>query len=294
MNRRAGYGYGLTAYLLWGVLPLYFVLLGAIDPFEVVAGRILLTLVFCGLLLTVLRQWGPVAAILRDRSALATLAAAGLVIYVNWQVFVIASFTGHVVDASLGYFINPVVTVLFGVALLGERLTAAQWGAVGVTVIAFVTIAIGYGTFPWIAVLLACSFGLYGYLKRKVGADVPALPGLFVETLVLSPLAVALLALIPVFTGAGFLGADGSTLALFSLAGIATAIPLLLFAAAARRLPLVALGFIQYVGPTVMLLIGWLVLGERIPPARWIGFGLVWAALVLLSADGLRRRRARP
>lgn len=288
-----GLAYGFSAYLLWGVLPLYFVLLSVLDPFEIVAGRILLTLGFCAILLTALRQWPETVALLRDRRALLRLAAAGAVIYVNWQVFVIASTTGHVLDASLGYFINPVVTVLFAVLLLGERLSPVQWTAIGLTVVAFAIIAVGYGIFPWTGLLLALSFGFYSYLKSKVGGRTPALAGLFTETLVLSPVALAILGMLAATSGLSSLAADDGTRWLFLLSGAATAVPLLFFAEAARRLSLSAVGFMQYIGPTIMFFVGWLALGEEIPVARWIGFGVVWAALALLSFDTVRRARHR-
>lgn len=291
---RAGLGYGVSAYLIWGILPLYFVLLTGIDPFEIVAWRVLLTLVFCALLLVVTRQWPATVRVLRDRRTVLGLALAGLTIYANWQTFIIASTSGHVVDASLGYFLNPVVTVLIAVTLLGERPSAMQWVAIAVTVVAFVVIAVGYGTFPWIAVVLALSFGFYGYIKRRVGSVVPALPGLFVETLLLSPVALVALGIIAVADGLSFTYASGGTLALLSVAGVATAVPLILFAASARRLSLTVIGFMQYIGPTLMLFVGWLWLGEDIPPARWLGFALVWGALVLLTVDSVRRVRSGP
>lgn len=296
MNERttaSGLAFGLAAYLLWGSLPLYFVALSTLDPFEIVSGRVVLTLVVCALAATVLRQWRRILAVLRDRTVLLRLIAAGCVIYVNWQVFVIASTTGHVIDASLGYFINPVVTVLFAVLLLRERLTPVQWVAVGLTVVAFGIIAIGYGIFPWTGLLLALSFGFYGYLKSSVGSRVPALAGLFAETLVLTPIAVVVLGVLWGLSGLSIETADTATLIVFAFSGVVTALPLLCFAASARRLPLSVLGFLQYLSPTLIFLQGWLVLGEEIPPARWAGFGLVWVALVFLSIDTVRRARRR-
>lgn len=287
----SGLVFGVSAYLLWGVLPLYFVALGAIGPFEIVAGRVVLTLIFCAVAVTVLRQWGPTAALLRDRGVLLRLAAAAAVIYVNWQVFVVASTTGHIIDASLGYFINPVVTILLAVLFMHERLTPVQWAAVGLTVVAFAIIAIGYGIFPWTGLILALSFGCYGYLKSSVGDRVPALGGLFVESLVLTPFAIAILSLLGIVTGLSIADADPVTVILFAGSGAVTAVPLLCFAAAARRIPLSVLGFLQYLAPSLMFLQGWLLLGEAVPPARWAGFGLVWLALVCLSFDTVRRAR---
>lgn len=281
----------LAAYTLWGFLPLYFVLLVGIDAFEIVAWRILLTLVFCAILITALRQWGEVGRVLRDRRLLGRLTLAGAVIYVNWQTYVLASTSGHVLDASLGYFINPVVTILLAVLLLGERLGRVQWIALGATVVAFVIIAVGYGTFPWVALVLALSFGYYGFVKKDVGGRVGALPGLFVETLVLTPIALVVLAVLGATRGLDALSAPPAEMWILSGAGIATAVPLLLFAASARRISLTALGFAQYLAPSIMFLVGWLVLGEHIPVARWIGFAVVWGALIVLSVETLRANR---
>ncbi|WP_025133746.1 EamA family transporter RarD [Leucobacter sp. PH1c] len=288
---RRGLLAALAAYTLWGILPLYFVLLAGINPFEIVAWRIVLTLVFCAILITAMRQWDEVARVLRDRRLLGRLALAGVVIYINWQTYVVASTSGHVLDASLGYFINPVVTILLAVLLLGERLGLVQWLALGATVVAFGIIAFGYGTFPWVALVLALSFGYYGFVKKDVGGRVSALPGLFVETLVLTPVALGILGVLGATRGLDAFTAEPAELALLACAGIATAIPLLLFAASARRISLTALGFTQYLAPSIMFALGWLVLGEHIPVARWIGFAVVWAALLVLSVETLRGAR---
>lgn len=288
---RRGLIYALGSYLIWGLLPLYFALLIGLNPFEIVAWRILLTLVFCAFLLTVTKSWGQVGAVFRDRALLGRLALAGAIIYVNWQTYVIASVSGHILDASLGYFINPVVTILLAVVILGERLTRVQWFALAVTVLAFAVIAIGYGTFPWIALLLALSFGVYGFLKKGVGDRVGALPGLFVETVVLTPVALVILGILAGTRGLDVLSAPPGLLAVLAFSGAVTGLPLILFAAGARRLPLVALGFTQYLAPSLMFLVGWLLLGEQVPLARWIGFSLVWAALIVLSVETIRMVR---
>lgn len=297
-ERVSGRGLALAfaAYLLWGFLPVLFIGLRPSGAVEIVAWRIVLSLVFCLVLVTITRGWGRLFALFRDRTALLTLSAAAIFILINWLVYVFASVTGHVIEASLGYFTNPIVTVLLGVILLRERLRPAQWIAIGVSVIAVLVIAIGYGSFPWIALTLAFSFGTYGLIKKRVSTRADAIGGLTVETAVLSPIAV--IALVVIATSAGLTVGTVSALhtALTLSVGVATAVPLLLFASAARRLPLVYLGLMQYVSPLMQLLVGVFLLQESMPPARWLGFGIVWLALVILTVDmfthGIRQRSA--
>ena len=288
----AGLGLGLGAYLLWGLLPLYFPLLQPAGPVEIVAHRIVWSLVFCALLLTVTRQWPALLAVLRSRRSVTLLAAAAVLVAVNWLVFVLGVLTDRVVDASLGYYVNPLVTVALAVLVLRERLRPVQWVALGFGAAAVVVITVGYGELPWIALTLAVSFALYGLIKNRVGRAVGAVPGLATETLVLTPLALGYLLWLG-GQGAGHFTSAGPwhTVALVS-AGVVTAVPLLLFGAAARRLPLSVVGMLQYVTPTMQLLLAVVVLHEQMPAARWWGFGLVWVALVLLVVDGLRAGRS--
>ncbi|MBX3195563.1 MAG: EamA family transporter RarD [Schumannella sp.] len=289
----AGLGYAIAAYVLWGLLPLYFVLLAPTGPWEVVALRILLALGFCALLLTVTRAWRPFLALARKRRVLGAMTLAGALIYVNWQVYVVAVLGGHVVEGSLGYFINPIVTVLLGVVFLRERLRPAQWVAVAVSALAILVITIGYGSVPWIGLVLAFSFGIYGYIKKRVGDEVDAVSGLTLETAVLAPVAIVVLVVVATAGGGIVTGTAGTPHLLLSLcAGALTAIPLLLFAAGARRLPLVYIGLTQYFAPVIQFLIGVVVLHEAMPTERWIGFGLVWVALVVLTIDMLTNGRA--
>lgn len=289
----AGFGFAAGAYVLWGFLPLYFVLLAPIGPFEIVALRILLALGFCAILLTVTRSWPTLWNLVRQPRVLGIMAVAGVLIYVNWQVYIFAIMTGHVVEGALGYFINPLVTVVLGVVFLRERLRVAQWIAVGISAVAILIIAVGYGVFPWIALTLAFSFGLYGYIKKRVGAQVDAVSGLTIETALLTPVAVAILAIVGATSGlvTGTVGVPHLILTL--LAGVMTATPLLLFAAAARRLPLVYIGLTQYLAPVMQFVIGVVILHEDMPIERWIGFALVWVALIVLTADALATGRAR-
>lgn len=290
--------YAIGAYGLWGFLPVYFLLIAPTGPFEIVAARILFSLIFCAVLLSVTRKWRAVLVIVRQPRLLFTMAAAGAFIYVNWQVYILAVLTGHVLEGALGYFINPIVTVLLGVLILRERLRAAQWAAVSISFVAVLVLAIGYGRFPWISLALAFSFGFYGLIKKRVGPRVDAVSGLSLETAWLVPVAVIQLVVVGVTTGLTI----GTVHSLHTLlvvgSGIITAVPLLLFAGAARRLPLITLGLVQYLAPLLQFLIGAFVLNEEMPPERWVGFGLVWVALVVLTVDmiasGHAARRALP
>lgn len=288
----AGLAFAVTAYGLWGFLPGYFLLLAPASPWEIVAFRILMSLVFCGILLTVTRGWHAFLGLARQPRVLFTMAAAGVLIYVNWQVFVISTLTGHVVEGSLGYFINPLVTVALGVLVLRERLRPLQWVAVGISLIAILVIAVGYGAFPWIALVLALSFGFYGFIKKRVGAQVDAVSGLTLETAWLAPVAAVQLVVTGATIGLTVGNAGPVHLVLMVATGVITATPLLLFAAAARRLPLVALGLTQFLAPVMQFLTGVFLLHEPMPLGRWIGFGLVWIALVLLAVDMVRAARA--
>ncbi|UOE42578.1 EamA family transporter RarD [Agromyces larvae] len=289
---RSGLLFAIGSYVLWGFLPIYFIALAPTGPVEVVAWRILLSLVFCALVMTVARTWRPFLALLRDRRIVFTMGLAGVLIFVNWQTYVFAAMTDQVVEAALGYFINPIVTVFLGVLVLRERLTVTQWVAVGISLVAVLVLAIGYGQLPWIALVLAFSFGFYGLIKKRVGPRVDAVSGLTLETLWLAPVAGVQLALVAATTGLtmGTAGAWHTTLLL--AAGAVTAIPLILFAAASRRLPLTQMGFIQYFAPFIQFVVGVFVLGEPMPLERWIGFALVWVALVILTFDLVRGARA--
>jgi chloramphenicol-sensitive protein RarD len=282
----------IAAYLLWGFLPLFFLLLSPANALEIVAWRVLFSLVFCAILITVTRTWPRLIGLLRDRRVALTLLLAGVLILINWLVYVFATLNHEVVQAALGYFTNPIVTVLLGIFVLRERLRRLQWISIGISAIAVVIIAVNYGAFPWIALALAASFGLYGLIKKRVGDRVDALSGLTIETLWLAPIALGQL----VFVGmtSGITIGHISTLQTVSmlLAGVVTAVPLLLFAGAARRLPLTTIGLTQYLTPILQFLIGVLLLHESMPPARLIGFALVWIALIVLTIDRFLAARA--
>ncbi|MEW1706351.1 EamA family transporter RarD [Microbacterium sp. NPDC089190] len=286
--------YALGAYLLWGVLPIYFLQLKPTGPFEVVAWRILLAFVFCLLLLTVLRAWRPFLAIVRQPRLMLLTAVAGVLIYVNWQTYLFGALTGHVIETSLGYFINPIVTVLLGVVVLRERLRLLPWIAVGIAVAAVLVIVVGYGAFPWIALTLAFSFGFYGLVKKQIGPAVDAVSGLTLESMWLLPVAVIQLIFVANLTGITLGTAGVLHTVLLLLAGAVTAVPLLLFASGARRVPLTVIGLLQFVAPIIQFIIGVWVLHEPMTLERWVGFALVWVALVMLSVDSIvaaRRHR---
>lgn len=289
---RVGVMLAVAAYLLWGVLPGYFLALAPANAFEVVAARILWSLIFCAVLLTVMHAWGAFWAVMRSRRARWTFALAGALIYVNWQTYVLATLTGHIVEGALGYFINPLVTILLGVFVLHERLRPVQWGAVGIGAAAVVVLTVEVGQLPWISLILAFSFGVYGLIKNRVGRNVDAVTGLTVETLWLTPVAVAILAIVQVSGGGLTFGTAGwGHAGLMMSLGVVTAIPLLLFAGAARRVSLVTVGLTQYLAPILQFLFGVFVMGESMSVARWVGFSLVWLSLLIISVDVVRRSR---
>lgn len=292
----SGLGMSIGSYLLWGLLPAYFVILAPTGAFEVVAWRVLFSLVFCALLMTLTGGWRRFASVARDRRTLFTIALAAVLIYVNWQVFLLATLSGRVVDAALGYFINPIVTVLLGVLLLGERLRPVQWVAIGLSGVAVAVVAIGSDGVPWTALLLAFSFGFYGYVKSRLKGRVDALSSLTLETAWLTPVAIVQLFVVSAVSGGLVFGRHSVTTTLLLVsAGVITAVPLLLFGGAVRRLPLSVIGLTQYLTPVLQFLTGVLLLAERMQPVRWIGFAVVWVALVVLTVDGLRAaRRSRP
>jgi rarD protein len=290
---RSGVGYALAAYGLWGVFPLYFLLLWPTGPFEIVAYRVLFSFLFCVVVITVLRRWDNILAIMRQTRLFVALGVAGILVFINWQVYVLAVLAGHVTEAALGYFITPIVTVLLGVVLLREKLRLAQWTALALSGVAVLVLAINYGSFPWIALILAFSFGLYGFTKKSVGGTVDALTGLTIETAWVVPVALAELVFVGATTGITLGNISVTNTLLLLSAGVVTAIPLLLFAASARRLRLSTIGLIQYLTPILQFVVGAFVLHEAMPTSRWIGFALVWVALIILSVDMLASGRAR-
>ncbi len=284
---RRGVLLGAAAYLLWGLFPLYWPLLRPAGAVEILAHRVVWSLVVVVALLAVARSWSWLRVLGRRRLGLLTLASA--VIAVNWGVYIWGVNAGHVVETSLGYFINPLVTVLLGVVLLHERLRPAQWAAVGLAGVAVLILTVDYGRPPWIALVLACSFGTYGLVKKTVG--IGAVESLTVETGVLAVPALAYLLVVHA-GGDGTLGHEGARQAVLLVgSGVVTAVPLLCFGAAAIRIPLTTIGLLQYLAPVMQFLLGVLWFREEMPASRVAGFTLVWAALLILTADGVNHHR---
>ncbi|MEV4761040.1 EamA family transporter RarD [Micromonospora chokoriensis] len=286
---RLGYLYGLGAYLLWGFFPLYLKLLRPAGPLEILAHRVVWSVVFVALLLGALRNVGFLRALLRRPWAMAGMVAAATLIAVNWGTYIYGVNSGRVVETALGYFINPLVVVLLGVTVLRERLRPAQWVALGIGASAVVVLTVDYGRLPWLALTLAFSFAGYGLVKKRLG--LPPAEGLFVESAVLALPALGYLAWLTARADSTFGHVSAGHTALLVLAGAATAIPLLMFAGAANRLPLSSLGMVQYLAPILQLGCGVLIFHEPMPPARLAGFGLVWLALIVFTTDAVRTSR---
>ena len=281
--------FGVGAYLCWGFFPLYWPLLDPAGSLEVLAHRFVWSMVFVLVAITATGRWSRFIAIARDRRLMLILAAAAVVIALNWGGFIYGVTHDQVIETSLGYFINPLVTVLLGVFVLRETLRPTQWVAVGIGTLSVVVLAIDYGRLPWIALLVAFSFATYGFLKKK--ADLGSFEGLGMETLILTPVAIGYLLALQLRGTLSF-GHEGSlNMVLLIGTGVVTAIPLLLFGAAATRLSLTTIGLLQYLGPFIQFILGLTLFGEAMTPARWTGFVMVWLALVVFTIDGLVNRR---
>jgi chloramphenicol-sensitive protein RarD len=290
---RRGTIYGAGAYAIWGVFPLYFHLLAPAGAWEILAHRILWTLLFCGAVLAVRRDFGWCRSVFGNPAMLGAVTLAGLLLATNWTIYVAAVVAHHVTEASLGYFLNPIVTVAIGVVVLRERLRPLQWVAVAIGLTAGVYLTIDLGRPPWIALGLAFSFALYGLMKKRLGTSLGALQSLTSETAALVPVALAVLVWVGVRGETTFTLDYPAHPLLLASAGLVTAAPLLLFGAAARRVPLVTIGLLQFVTPVLQLLCGVLLLGETMSTSRWIGFGIVWIALLVLTFDSIRSVRTR-
>ena len=291
MEGRRGLLYGVACYLIWGLFPLYWPLLEPAGAVEIMAHRVVWSLVFVVVVLSVRRRWEWLRPLLADRATMARLSLAAVLIAANWALYIWGVNNEHVVETSLGYFVNPVVTVLLGVVVLHERLRRLQWAAVAVGAAAVMVLTVDYGRPPWIALGLAGSFATYGLLKKQVGPRVGALQSLTVETALIALPALAFLVALEV-RGEGQLGHSGAGHGLLLVsAGVVTAVPLVFFAAAARRVPLSVLGLLQYLTPVLQFLLGVLLYDEAMPASRLAGFALIWLALAMLTFDGLRHRR---
>jgi chloramphenicol-sensitive protein RarD len=284
--------FGVGAYLLWGLFPLFWPLLEPASPLEILSCRIVFSLGVVGLLLAARRQLGGLRRLSRDQ--VLRLCLAGAIIAVNWGGYIWGVNNGNIVETSLGYFINPLISVGLGVLLLGERLRPVQWLAIALGAAAVAVITVAYGRPPWLALMLAFSFGTYGLIKKKTAATAPE--GLFIESAATVVPALVLLGVLASAGQASFVGAPATPghLLLLLASGPVTAIPLLCFAAAASRLPLTTIGLLQYMAPAIQFAIGVLVKGEPMTASRLAGFVLVWIALVVLTVDALRHHRRPP
>ncbi|WP_336209946.1 EamA family transporter RarD [Nonomuraea sp. LPB2021202275-12-8] len=293
---RRGVLLGAVAYVLWGLSALYWPLVEPTGPVEILALRVLWSPVAIGLLVLALGRRRQVAAILRRPRDLALLCLGSVLTSVNWALFIWATMSGHVVDASLGYFITPLVSIAFGVAVFRERLRGPQWAAIALAAVTVLVLTIEYGGPPWIALGLAVTFGSYGLIKKRV--DVGAVEGLMVETAVLFPPALIYTVVLQVSGQATFGHVSVGNTLLGIGSGFVMMVPMLLFSAAATKIPLSVTGMLQYIEPIVQFLAGLLVFREAMPATRWLAFGLLWVALVVLTADGFRargrKRAARP
>lgn len=283
--------YAALAFALWGVFPLYFRQIATVPSGEILIHRIVWSLVFVLIVLSVRRQWAWLRPVLRQPRVLAAFTASAVLLSANWLTYIWAVNSGHVIDASLGYFINPLVNVLLGYTVLHERLRRMQWVALGLAAAGVVWLTVQAGHLPWIALALAGSFGAYGLL-RKV-ATLGALEGLTLETLLLAPIALLVLGVWVANGTSTFPAPDLATNAWLIAAGPITAIPLLLFAAGARRISLTTLGLLQYIGPTIQLALGLWLFHEPFSAGRLIGFSLIWLALALYSAENVWWTRSR-
>ncbi|MFM1909593.1 MAG: hypothetical protein RLZZ545_291 [Actinomycetota bacterium] len=284
-----GLFFGVAAYVFWGLFPLYWPLLKPANPLEIVSHRAVWTLVFCIIVLTVLRQLKSTFAVMKNPKKIVGLFATTILISINWLTYIWATNNGHVVEAALGYYINPLIIIAFGVLLLRERMRPLQWVAVGIAAIGVTILTLDYGRLPWVAISLALSWGTYGLIKKKL--DLGALEGLTIETLI---------SLLPYGFYLFYIGNQGTgqfghgivlTILLIS-AGAMTAIPLLLFNGSTTRLPYSTIGLLQYITPTIQFSIGVWINHEEMPTARWIGFIVIWMALVALGTDLVRSGRA--
>jgi chloramphenicol-sensitive protein RarD len=289
-----GIVFALTAYLLWGVFPIYFKQVQGVAPLEVLANRMVWSLVFVAALLTALRGTRWPRDLLRQRPPLGWFALSALAVSLNWLIYIWSVNAGHIVDASLGYFINPLLNVLVGALFLHERLRPAHWAAVLLATVAVAWLTWTEGRLPWIGLTLAFSFSLYGLLRKR--APLGAAEGLAVETALLAPAAAGYLLWLAFHRESAFVDAASSghwaLVGWLLLAGPVTAVPLLFFAAGARRIPFATLGILQYAGPSLQLVIGVKLYGEPFDTDKLVAYSLIWIALAIFSLDGLWQWRA--
>lgn len=288
-KEKAGLLFGVSAYTLWGLFPLYWPLLKPANPLEIVSHRAVWTVVFCVIILGITKSLKSTLATFKRKHVAIKLFSTSVLISINWLVYIWATNNGHVVEASLGYYINPVIIIAMGVILLHEKMRKMQWISIAIASTGVLILTIDYGRLPWIAIALALSWGSYGFIKKSLGLG--ALEGLAIETMISSVPYLGYL----IYLGSQGTGQFGNGVVITTLiisAGAVTAIPLLLFNGATTRLPFTIIGLLQYITPTLQFAIGVWVLHEDMPAARWIGFVIIWIALVVLATDLFRSNRA--
>lgn len=292
---------GISSFAVWGLLPLYLQTVKPTSTFEIIAWRIVLSVVFCFAVLLVARRWGAFMRIVKNWRSMLFLGLASLAVFANWTLYVLTVEVGRSLEGSLGYYLNPLISMLLGMVFLRERLRPLQWVAAALATASFIVMVVAYGEPPWLSLAIACSFAIYGLLKKQVSRSVDPIAGLTMETLWLAPVGIGILIFIEVTSGLTMGRVSGSHTTMLLLAGVMTSVPLLLFAAATARLSLVEVGIVQYVAPTMQFIFGVVLLHEPMPPERWLGFGLVWLGLVFFTIDlvidvgrGRRRTRVEP
>ena len=288
-KNKLGLLFGVSAYVLWGAFPLYWPLLEPATALEIVSHRAVWTLVFCIIVLASTKALKAALVTLQRPKVAVKLFATSILISINWLVYIWATNNGHVVEASLGYYITPLIMISFGVLLLKEKMRPLQWASVAIATIGVLVLTINYGRFPWIAFALAVSWGLYGFIKKQLGLG--ALEGLAIETFISAPFYLAYLIYIGNQSTGQFGNNWGLTILLIS-AGAVTAIPLLLFNGSTTRLPFTTIGLLQYITPTLQFSVGVWVRHEDMPTARWVGFIIIWVALITLATDLVRSNRS--
>jgi chloramphenicol-sensitive protein RarD len=289
MDQRRGYVFGLLAYCLWGFFPLYFHHLLPAGALEILTHRVVWSVLVVAAIITATRRWSSIRTLLAHKHKVLGLCVAAVLIAVNWFIYVYGVNTGRVVETSLGYFINPLISVLFGVFVFRERLRPAQWAAIGIGALAVVVLTVRYGRLPWIALTLAVSFASYGLAKKRIGVAPTA--GLLLESAVLALPALGYLGWLTSRGDSTFVADGPAHTVLLILAGVVTAVPLMLFASAANAIPMTGLGMLQYTAPILQLAVGVWVFHEPMPAARLIGFVLVWLALIVFTWDAIRHAR---
>lgn len=286
----AGLLFGFSAYLIWGSFPLIISQTSFANPVEVVTWRVVFGFLFAAVLISAMRKWSTIIGLIRNPKKLKWLVLAAIFVFINWETYVIAVATHNTIESSLGYFINPLITILFAVIFLKEKLRKAQWVALGIGLLAVLVLTFDYGRLPFIALILAFSFAIYSLAKNKVGGKINAVESFTLESLLVLPVAILQLVILATYQPIQLLSSPWHTTVLVGF-GIMTAVPLILFGAAASRVPLSTIGFIQYLTPVLQFLTAYFILGEPMPAVRWIGFSLVWISLVVLTLDALRTRR---